>query len=341
MPDAAPATDLSVKTDIPSDEMGLLVPKTLDQYIAFANLIMKGGRDLIPRGLQRDNPQQQIATLIIAWQYGREVGLSPTKANRCVQVVNGMPSLYGEGPVGIVESRGLVEDMKEEWTGTFPNDDYTCTITLSRKGRPTPKKSSFSIGDAKRANLWGKAGPWTNHPKRMLYHRAKTFAARDLFPDIIGGFLSEDEADEIRVESQKVEAGPTPLPGQTGETKPRGRKKAGAADQPPVVEADFTVGETPNDPPAEVHAEGGGNAFSDPVTPEEAGLTYCGACSRKANDHIAHEKGEVCPNPEPVEEKPKSAAPANPVPASMRAGIAPKRDAGDDDLWAGALTGGK
>lgn len=344
MADTTPQTELATKTEIAADGRGVLIPQNLSQSVAFAQLICKGGQAAIPRGLQRPNPQEQIATLVIAMQYGADLGLTPMKALRSVMVVNGTPGIYGEGPVGIVESRGLLEDMSDVWAGKPFADDWTVTVTVKRKGRPTPVVRSFSWAQAKKARLTEKQGPWSNYPERMMYHRAKTFAIRDAFPDVIGGFLSDDELDEIRIESQKVESGPAPQPGQTVETgpKPRGRKKAGAAEQAPVVEADFTVGETPQDPPAEVHAEGGGNAFSDPPTEEEKGLVYCGPCSRKAQDSIAHGPGEVCPNPEPAETpKPKSAASATPVPASMRAGIAPKRDAGDDDLWAGALTGGK
>ena len=59
-----------------------------------------------------------------------------------------------------------------------------------------PTTRTFSQEDAKRANLWGKAGPWTAYPKRMLQMRARSFALRDSFPDALKGVgISEEVRD--------------------------------------------------------------------------------------------------------------------------------------------------
>jgi hypothetical protein len=48
--------------------------------------------------------------------------------------------------------------------------------------------------DAKRAGLWTKAGPWQTYPRRMLQMRARSFALRDAFPDVLKGLISVKEA---------------------------------------------------------------------------------------------------------------------------------------------------
>ena len=48
--------------------------------------------------------------------------------------------------------------------------------------------------DAKRAGLWTKAGPWQTYPRRMLQMRARSFALRDAFPDVLKGLISVEEA---------------------------------------------------------------------------------------------------------------------------------------------------
>jgi antitoxin component of RelBE/YafQ-DinJ toxin-antitoxin module len=65
--------------------------------------------------------------------------------------------------------------------------------TACRKNR-TPKMKRFSQTDAKRAGLWGKAGPWTQYPDRMLQMRARGFALRDQFADALKGIISAEEA---------------------------------------------------------------------------------------------------------------------------------------------------
>ena len=54
--------------------------------------------------------------------------------------------------------------------------------------------ASFSVEDAKKAGLWGKQGPWQQYPKRMLQMRARGFAVRDAFPDVLRGLITAEES---------------------------------------------------------------------------------------------------------------------------------------------------
>lgn len=47
--------------------------------------------------------------------------------------------------------------------------------------------------------LWGKSGPWQQYPKRMLQMRARGFALRDKFADVLGGLISAEEARDYRI----------------------------------------------------------------------------------------------------------------------------------------------
>ena len=73
--------------------------------------------------------------------------------------------------------------------------ENVATCTVIRRGQ-TPVERSFSEEDAKRAGLWGKQGPWTNYPKRMLQMRARGFALRDSFPDALRGMALAEEAQD-------------------------------------------------------------------------------------------------------------------------------------------------
>ena len=48
----------------------------------------------------------------------------------------------------------------------------------------------------KKAGLWGKAGPWSQYPKRMLQMRARSFALRDKFADALSGLLMAEEVQD-------------------------------------------------------------------------------------------------------------------------------------------------
>src|SRR5690606_6210149 len=59
-----------------------------------------------------------------------------------------------------------------------------------------PIKATFSVADAKKAGLWGKQGPWQQYPKRMLSMRARAFALRDGFADVLRGLGIAEEVQD-------------------------------------------------------------------------------------------------------------------------------------------------
>jgi len=58
------------------------------------------------------------------------------------------------------------------------------------------------VEDAKRAGLWAKQGPWTAYPKRMMQMRARGFALRDAFPDVLKGMITAEEAQDYQEETK-------------------------------------------------------------------------------------------------------------------------------------------
>ena len=74
---------------------------------------------------------------------------------------------------------------------------------MKRKGVENTIVRAFTIGDAKKANLWGRSGPWTQYPERMLEHRARGFALRDAFADKLRGVITTEEARDIPAEEPR------------------------------------------------------------------------------------------------------------------------------------------
>jgi hypothetical protein len=132
--------------------------------------------------------------IAIAIMQGLEVGLTPMAAVQSIAVINGMPSLWGDGALGVVLSSGLVEDFKEielfDGAGKF--EGWKCTAL--RRGRPEPIENTFTLEDAAKAALLTKTGPWQTAPKRMCKMRARAFTLRDGFADVMRGFKVAEEA---------------------------------------------------------------------------------------------------------------------------------------------------
>lgn len=164
-------------------EIAAFIPRDTNDVRNLAVMIAQSG--MAPKGMERP---EKITVAIIA---GMEAGLTPLDAVNSIAVINGRPSMWGDALLGLVMGSGLVLDFKEEVTGSGDNMEAVCTV--HRKGLASPAVRTFSVEDAKRASLWKKAGPWTQYPKRMLQLRARAFALRDTFPDILRGIHSREE----------------------------------------------------------------------------------------------------------------------------------------------------
>jgi hypothetical protein len=125
---------------------------------------------------------------------GLEVGMTPLSALENIYVVNRRATIFGDAPKALCEASGLLEDYEQHYEGE--GDDFRAVVTSTRKGRK-PQTESFSIADAKTAELWGKKGPWTNYPKRMLMFRARGYNLRDNFGDVLKGFQIGELVDEF------------------------------------------------------------------------------------------------------------------------------------------------
>lgn len=175
-------------------------PRTLEEAMKYAEIIAKS--DLVPKDY-KGNP----GNVLIAIQWGAEVGLKPLQALQNIAVVNGRPSLYGDAPLALVKNSGLLEDFRED----FDEKTQTAICSAKRKGQPTIITYSFGMDDAKKAGLWSKQGSWAQYPKRMLKMRARGFVLRDGFPDVLKGIaIGEEQEDVEPTNGEALPAPPSP-----------------------------------------------------------------------------------------------------------------------------------
>ena len=132
--------------------------------------------------------------IFIAMSMGQQIGLNPFQAVQNISVINGRPSLWGDGLVAVCQSHPDYEGIEE----SFDKDQWEATCTVKRKGKP-PVTETFSKEDAQIAGLWGKTGPWKSYPRKMLRNRARTWALRTQFADSLMGLISTEEAQESEV----------------------------------------------------------------------------------------------------------------------------------------------
>lgn len=167
-----------------------LAPTTYAEAFEFAQHLSKSS--MVP-GEYRGKPEN----ILLAIQWGMEVGLAPLQAIQNIAVINGKPSVYGDALLAMVKGSPVCEDVIERFDGS--GETLTAICEARRKGS-APVISQFSVADAKKAGLWNKAGPWTSYPRRMLQMRARGFALRDAFADVLRGVITREEAEDYPVD---------------------------------------------------------------------------------------------------------------------------------------------
>jgi hypothetical protein len=185
-----PSTDL-VRHILPESRKTMMAPSTFDEAIRFAHLLAES--TMVPEAYQNNAPN-----ILVAMQYGAELGLNPLQSVQNVAMIGARPTIWGDAMLGLVKASPLCTDIIESYEGTLADGTRTAVCTVKRVGK-TDVTVRFSIEDAKLAKLWGKAGPWTNYPDRMLRWRARGFACRDQFPDLLKGIISAEEALDSRM----------------------------------------------------------------------------------------------------------------------------------------------
>ena len=199
-------TNNAAKAPINFGAQGVQLASLEDAY-RFANAIVASG--FAPKGMEKPE------SVLVAIQLGAELGLTPMAALQNTAVINGRPAIYGDAALALVRSSGVLVGYKEEEVGEQGKDTYGWRVTATRKGND-PASETFTVADAKAAKLWGKNGPWTDYPRRMLKFRARGFLLRDQFGDVLKGLRTVEEARDIPVSeinvtplSEKVSAGLT------------------------------------------------------------------------------------------------------------------------------------
>jgi hypothetical protein len=160
---------------------------SFDDAFRFATMVAKS--DFAPKDF-KGKPE----SCLLAIQHGSEIGLSPMQSLQNIACINGRPAIWGDAALAVAMASPVCEYVRESIEGD--GESMVATCTAKRRGYETPTVARFTVADAKKAGLWGKSGPWTQYPRRMLQLRARGFALRDAFPDVLKGLVTAEEAQD-------------------------------------------------------------------------------------------------------------------------------------------------
>ena len=176
-------------TEMSTQRAGGLALQSFDDAFRFAKMV--AASDFPPKDF-KGKPE----SCLLAIQHGSEVGLSPMQSLQSIAVINGRPTIWGDAALALVQSSSQCLYVREYTEGD--GDSLTAVCEVQRRGYPQPTVAKFSVADAKKAGLWGKSGPWSQYPSRMLALRARGFALRNAFADALRGLVTAEEAQDYQ-----------------------------------------------------------------------------------------------------------------------------------------------
>lgn len=237
-------------------ERGIML-RSLEDLLRFARLAVEGGA--APKGMT-------VGGAALAMQVGLERGLGPLGGLQALTVINGAMAWRGQAAAALIQNSPVCRRGTLKFWTEGEGEDAKGVAVAWRVHYPAFDRREFTVKDAKTARLWGKEGPWRDHPKRQLMWRAVGFLARDVFPDVLGGFPLAEEAQDFepaagaaKVPGPRDVPGPPPAPDPIfelfAEAKPAPVGLNEPAD-PAVVEPPFASHEEADRAIAAAEAEG-------------------------------------------------------------------------------------
>jgi len=176
-------SNLSVVKDKQANGSGFaLQPKNMAEAMEVAQMLASSA--LVPKDYKN-----KPGDTLVAMMMGTEIGLNAIQSLQNIAVINGRPSIWGDAMLALVQKSAVYGSIKE----SVDTSTMTATCIVTRKGSE-PHTVTYSQQDAAQAGLWDKQGPWKQHPKRMLQMRARGFALRDQFSDVLLGLIAAEEA---------------------------------------------------------------------------------------------------------------------------------------------------
>jgi len=159
---------------------------------------------LAESSLVPDKLRQKAADVAVILMSGAELGMPPMAALRLHHVIEGVPKLSADGIAARCTSSPTCDYLE-------PKEQSPTRVTWIAKRRGRPEQSlTWTIDEARAASLIrnnrdGSPGSWHKFPRQMLNARCKADLARLVWPDLVAGLVSAEEAWDGAIDVESVE----------------------------------------------------------------------------------------------------------------------------------------
>jgi hypothetical protein len=198
--------------------------ESIEKMEKFAQILLDS--KLVPNHFYEQLPDKKpdftkgkVSAVVVVLIQGSQLQLPPLTALQHIIPVNGLLSIKGDLAKSMIFNSGKLKpgSWKEEEFGSIEENNLVVKITATRSDNGQTLTRSFSVEQAKRAGLWitesqvngqdgwkFKSSAWWKYPARMINYRALGFLARDMFPDVLAGIYTTEEAMDMPADQTLV-----------------------------------------------------------------------------------------------------------------------------------------
>ena len=187
-PTPTPSRSLAVVDQPPPQSIVNL--RDFEAVWKFANMIAK--TDMVPKHF-KGAPE----AIIVAIEWGTELGIPPMQALQNIAVINGKPAIYGELGMALVQRRAGIDLVR--FDTSFDESTKTARVVIERLnpgGENIVADESFSWDDATKAGLAGRE-TYKSYANSMLTWRAFWRAAKRTYADLLRGMPGKEDIQDV------------------------------------------------------------------------------------------------------------------------------------------------
>lgn len=172
--------------------------KLLNNIYKMANVYSKSS--MVPA-----NYQNKPENCFVAIELSGRMGVSPTLVMQNLIIVQGKPSWAGQACIALINGCGkFSHELDFVEVGEREKDTWGCYCVTHRKADSRELRGeTITIQMVKDEGWLNKNGSkWKTMPGQMLKYRAASFFARTYCPEVLMGFSTADEVEDITPEKQ-------------------------------------------------------------------------------------------------------------------------------------------
>lgn len=183
-----------------SAEMQLAAATNLLQNSKLLNQISKLSNIYANSSMVPDNYKGKPDNCFVALELASRMDVSPVLVMQNLYIVQGKPSWAGQACKALIDGSGKFRDSEYIMTGSLQDGTRGCYLQAvnTRTGKLV-KGTEITLQMAQNEGWSNKSGSkWKTMPEQMLKYRAASFFARTECPEILMGFQTADEVEDVR-----------------------------------------------------------------------------------------------------------------------------------------------